>query len=173
MSSDDNLWRKFERIVKPWMIVLLFVIILLFGFHKEGKADEVVSAEIGPTLLSGQFSEGAMLLVNYTWDDRWRIGMGVSSEQKVTPRNSPETNVRQNLYVHGQRLVHITSKLDFGLGVGYFNATTRWNGTNFVASMSVEYNFTDKWKLSFRHFSNAGSGSPNMGQDVLLIGYSF
>ena len=155
------------------MIVVLFILVLLFGLYKESKAESVVSVELGPTLLSGEFSEGAALIVNQTWDEKWRLGMGYVSEQKVTPRHEPETDVRANLFVHGQRIVGITDKLDLGLGVAYFNAKTRWNGSNFVASMSIEYSLSDRLGINFRHWSNAGSASPNMGQDLFTIGYRF
>ena len=166
-----NLWRKFESIVKPWMIVAIFVLIFLFGFWKESRAE--VNVEVGATFLSGEFSDGAMLLMNETWEDKWRIGMGVSSPQEVTDRHENFHKVNENLFVHGQRLVSITEKWSLGLGVGYFNAKTRWNGSNFVASMSVEYDFNDNWGLKYRHWSNAGSATPNMGQDVFLISYTF
>lgn len=168
-----NFWRKVEEVIKPWMMVLAFLVILLFGFYKESKAEEVVNVELGGTMLSGEFSNAAAMVLNTTWNDRWRIGMGLTSEQEVTDRSGDFYKVRSNLFVHGQRLVSITENLDFGLGVGYFNAKTRWNGSNFVASMSVEYDFNEKWSVKYRHWSNAGSSTPNMGQDALLIGYSF
>lgn len=153
------------------MMVLVFIIVLLFGFCRESKAE--VTAEMGPTFLSGEFSKGAALLINQTWDDKWRIGMGITSKQQVVPRTEPLTEVRQNLMVHGQRIVSITDNFSLGLGIAYWNATTRWNGTSFTASMSIEYSITDKWDVKWRHFSNAGSAAPNMGQDMLVIGYSF
>lgn len=165
-----NLWRKFEEIVKPWMMVALFILILLFGFWKESKAD--VQVELGPTFLSGEFSDGAALVLNEDWG-KWRIGMGVIGPQEVTDRSGTTYDVRTNLFVHGQRIVAITDNLDFSLGVGYMNALTRWNGTKFVASMSVEYSLNDHWSINYRHFSNAGSASPNMGQDIFLVGYKF
>ena len=168
----SNWTRKLEQIVKPWVLVLLFIIVLVFGFYKEGKADEV-TAELGATVLSGQFSEGAALLIEQTWNDKWRVGMGLTSDQKVTPRKEPETDVRSNLMVHGQRIVAITDRLDLGLGVAYWNATTRWNGSHFTASMSIEYELTDRLSIRYRHFSNAGSASPNMGQDMINIGWRF
>jgi hypothetical protein len=168
-----NLWRKVEQIVKPWMLVVLFIIMFVLGLSNESKAESVATVEIGPTLLSGQFSKGVGLMVNQTWDNKWRLGMGVTTEQSVVPRKEALTEVRQNLWIHGQRVVSITEKLDLGLGMAYFNAKTRWNGSNVVASLSIEYNFTDRWSASFRHYSNAGSASPNMGQDLLVIGYTF
>ena len=169
----SNLWRKFESIVKPWQIVAVFILILLFGLYHEGHAEEVVNVEVGPTFLSGEFSQGAILVLNSTWDDRWRVGMGVVAPQEVTDRYNNFHEVNENLFVHGQRIVEITPKIDLGLGVGYFNALTRWNGSHFVASMSVEYELSKNWSLNYRHWSNAGSASPNMGQDAFTIGYSF
>ena len=153
------------------MVVVLFILVILWGFHREANAE--VSVEIGPTLLSGQFSKGAALLVNQTWNETWRLGMGYTSEQGVVPRNEDFTEVRPNLFLHGQRIVSITDNFDLSLGVAYFNAKTRWNGSNFLASLSVEYHFNDTWSLNFRHFSNAGSASPNMGQDMFTVGYRF
>lgn len=152
------------------MMVLAFLVILLFGFYKEANAE--INVEAGGTFLSGEYSEGQMLVLNETWD-KWRLGMGIVTEQEVTDRHGNFHEVRENLFIHGQRLVSITKNLDFGLGVGYFNAKTRWNGSNFVASMSVEYALDDKWSLKYRHFSNAGSATPNMGQDAFLVSYSF
>lgn len=166
-----NAWRKFEEIVKPWMIVLIFILVALFGFYKEGRAD--VEVELGPTFLSGEFSDSAVLVINETFDNRYRLGMGVIGPQEVTDRTGTEYEVRTNLFVHGQRVVAITRNLDFGLGVAYFNAKTRWNGSNFVASLSVEYSLGERWSINYRHWSNAGSASPNMGQDVFTIGYRF
>lgn len=165
-----NAWRKFEEFVKPWMLVLVFLLVLLFGFYKEANAD--VTVELGPTFLSGEFSDSGCLLLNETFD-RWRIGMGVCGEQEVTDRSGTTYEVRNNLFVHGQRLVAITDRLGFGVGVGYFNAKTRWNGSNFVASLSMEYSINDRWSLNYRHWSNAGSASPNMGQDLFTVGYRF
>lgn len=172
-DDETNLWRKVEAIFKPWMLVLAFLLVLLFAFHKEARAESVVSVELGPTFLSGEFSKSGMLILNQTWDDHWRIGMGVSGEQRVVPRREPETVVRANLFVHGQRVVALGEHFDLGIGVGYFNAKTRWNGSNFVASLSVEYSFSDRWGINYRHWSNAGSASPNMGQDVFTVRYSF
>ena len=166
-----NAWRKFEEMVKPRMLVAIFILLLLFGFYKEAHAE--VSVEVGPTFLSGEFSDGGGLLVNETFNDKWRIGMGFISEQEVTDRSDDTYHVRNNLLVHGQRLVPLTRNLDLGIGVGYFNAKTRWNGSNFVASLSMEYSLNDKWSINYRHWSNAGSASPNMGQDLFTVGYRF
>lgn len=165
-----NLWRKIESYIKPWMMVLAFLLVILFGFYKEANAE--VTVELGPTMLSGELSKGAAAIFNEKFG-KYVVGMGIIGPQEVTDRSGDLYKVRTNLFVHGQRLVSITDNLDFGLGVGYFNAKTRWNGSNFVASLSIEYELTDHWSVKFRHWSNAGSASPNMGQDLFTVGYSF
>lgn len=165
-----NLWRKFEEIVKPWMLVLAFILLLMFGFYKEAKAE--VTVELGPTFLSGEFSKGAILAISEDVG-KYRIGMGLTSSQEVVDRSGTLYDVSTNLFVHGQRIVKISDRFDFGLGVGYFNAKTRWNGSNFVASLSIEYRVNDNWSVNFRHFSNGGSATPNMGQDAFTVGYTF
>jgi len=167
-----NAWRKFESIVKPIYIVAAFVLLLLWGLSREADASET-HVELGATFLSGEPSKGAMLLLNEVWNDKWVVGMGIASPQTVTDRSGTTYDVRTNLMVHGQRLVYITPKFRLGLGVAYWNAKTRWNGSNFTASMSVEYDLPGKWYATYRHWSNAGSASPNMGQDVFNIGYNF
>ena len=166
-----NLWRKLEAAIKPWMIVLVFVILLLFGFYKEASAE--VTVELGPTFLSGEYSKSAALAIHETINDKWRVGMGVTGTQRVKDRAGDVYHPRANLFVHGQRIVRITQNTRFGIGVAYFNAKTRWNGSNFLASLSIEYRFNPNWDVKYRHFSNAGSAPPNMGQDIFLIGYTF
>ena len=57
-----NLWRKVEAKIKPWMLVLAFLVLVLFGFYREAKAE--VKVELGPTLLSGDFSKSAAAVFN-------------------------------------------------------------------------------------------------------------
>lgn len=170
--SKKNWVRKLEAVVQPWVLVLLFLVAVVFGFAREARADEV-TVEIGPTFLSGEFSEGVGTAMYQTWDDRWRFGMGYISQQYVEPRREPRTYVRPNLYLQGQRLVPVSERFKLGIGVAYMNAETRWNGSKFVASLSIEFDINERWDVKFRHWSNAGSASPNMGQDMLVVGYSF
>ena len=167
--SEENWTRKLEKIIQPWMIVVIFVLVLLFGFYKEATAD--VTVEVGSGILSGQFSKGAVLSINERFGN-YIIGMGYIAKQEVTPRTEPQTPVDENLFVHGQRMVKLWD-VDLGLGVAYFNSTNRALGSKFTASLSLEYNFNEHWDIKFRHFSNAGSAAPNMGQDMLLVGYTF
>jgi len=163
--------QKIEEVVKPLAIIAAFLILLLFAFGKEAKAD--VSIEIGPTFLSGEYADGQVLTLNEQFDNGYSVGVGYITKQVVTDRDGNTFYLRENVFVQAMRHVDVTGKFNLGLGVGYVNGTNRALGSKFVFSLLVRYDFTDRWSANIRHFSNAGSSPPNMGQDMLTIGYSF
>ena len=180
--AESNLTRKFEKIIKPFFIVLTFIALLMFGFCREAKAE--VTGELGAGFLSGQLSKGAALIVTERWGgpygSRYSVGMGYISEQEVTDRKENFHEVRENLFIMAQRRVSFDIKgcpdhdcITLGIGPAYFNGISRWNGSKFVAALSVEFRPDEHWSVNIRHFSNAGSATPNMGQDLLTIGYTF
>ena len=141
------------------------------------------NVEIGKGNLSSEWT-GAVIVVNERWDN-WLIGIGYTGEQWVTPdgerdwfaqygngRVAPPTFVDRNLFIHGQRLLRWRD-FEIGIGAAYFQNTNRALGQKFVVSASAGYHFNKHLSLNFRHFSNAGSGQSNMGQDALLIGWTF
>lgn len=166
-----NLWRKVEEIVKPWMIVLGFVVLMMVGFCHEAKAE--IKTEIGVGLLSGEYSQGQAGIISERWvGGKYAVGLGVISRQEVTDRGGNLHKLRPNLFVFAQRRVTL-GDWSFGLGPAYLNSTNRAIGSNFAAALSIEWEFSRHWSLNLRHFSNAGSARPNMGQDMLMIGYTF
>ena len=179
--SEENLTRKLEKLLKPALLVGLFIVLLMFGFCQEAKAE--VTTELGAGFLSGQLSKGAALMVTERWggpyNSRYAIGIGYISEQEVTDRSQDFYEVKENLFVLAQRRVSFNIKgcdhdcISLGIGPAYFNGTSRWNGSKFVAALSVEFRPDKHWSVNIRHFSNAGSATPNMGQDLLTIGYTF
>lgn len=170
--TDLTNWvRKLEAIIKPVYLVGLFILLILFAFAKEARADEV-SVELGATFLSGEYSEGQALILSERFG-KYSVGVGYITEQYVTPRNSTRTFVMENVFIQGQRHVRLSDRFEFGLGVAYFNATNRALGSNFEFSLMVRARISDRFSVQLRHWSNAGSARPNMGQDVVTIAYHF
>lgn len=163
-----NKWRQLEEKIKPWVLVLAF----LACFVLAARCEAEMEIEIGGGFLSGEFSNGAALMIHEQFDNKYSVGMGYIMEQEVRDRAGNFYLVPENLFVQAQRIVTYKN-VELGLGVAYFNATNRALGSNFTAALSVDYNFTDKFSVGFRHYSNAGSDHPNMGQDILTIGYRF
>ena len=176
-----NLTRKLEKLIKPAALVGLFLLVMVVGFCKEARSE--VTIEGGAGLLSGQFSGGGTIMVTERWGgpykSRYAIGMGYIYKQHVLDRSRDYYNLDENLFVLAQRRVSFDLRgcqhdcISLGLGVAYFNSTNRALGSNFTAALSVEFRPTDRWSLNLRHFSNAGSAAPNMGQDMITIGYTF
>lgn len=166
-----NKWREFEAKVRPLYIVLLFIVLILFAAHKEARAD--IQVEIGPTFLSGEFAEGYMLALTEEFDNKYAIGVGYIMKQEVTDRSGTFYAVDENAFVQGYRKFHVYKGLHLGLGATYFNATNRALGSKFAFSTLLTWQMNDHLSLNFRHYSNAGSAAPNMGQDALLIGWRF
>lgn len=155
----------FDENVKGSLIVGGFLLLLLFGFCHETKAE--TSFEVGPAVLSSDYAEGGMFAINERFG-KYELGMGYVSEQVVHG-----IDIRENLFVEAKRVVKFGEKFEMALGPAYFQNTNRALGCKFTGSLSMTYNFTDNWGVKVRHFSNAGSCSPNLGQDAFTIQYRF
>ena len=162
-------------------IIALFMGLLLFAFCKEPRAE--VTAEVGMGFLSSQLSRGGSFLLTERWGGQYgnaySLGIGFVSEQEVTDSSQDFYRLRENLYIQAQRRVAFPIKgcpIDcwgLGIGVAYFNDTNRALGSHFTIAMSVEFRPNERMSVNIRHYSNAGSSSPNMGQDMLTLGYTF
>ena len=157
-------------------------LILLLMFVGEARAE--MTLELGLPLLSGEHRGGGALLVTDRWGgpygSRYVVGLGYISEQEVNPTFELPSDVRENLYVSIQRRMSFTIDgcpdwdcISIGLGVAYFNGTNRALGSNFNVALSVEVRPDKRWSVNLRHYSNAGSDIPNMGQDMITLGYTF
>ena len=143
-------------------IVAVFVIILLFFFYNEAKSDEVF-VEAGSTVLSGETSKGGALILGQRFG-QWEVAGGVLSPQECRC-NWPE-DIGTNIFVQGQRIVSYKSA-NMGIGMAYWQNTNRALGKNFTWSLLVGWQVNERLSLQIRHWSNAGSGKPNLGQDLL------
>ena len=165
-----NVWRKIEEFIKPWMLIVAFILLVLFAAYKEARAE--VSFELGAGFLSGEYSKGGMIMMSEDFDSKYSLSMGYISEQEVTDRHDRFYEVRENLFVQGQRKFDL-GNWELGLGVAYFNAETRALGSKFTAAISLGYEWDSGFGIFLRHWSNAGSATPNMGQDALTFRWAF
>lgn len=152
-----------------------FLFLACLAFSSSASAE--LRLEAGPTYLSDELSDGWSIVINDRITPKWDIGMGYVSEQRVLPsweedRGLPATDVGTNLFIHGQRIISY-EKFELGIGVAFFQNTNRALGKDFVSSVSLGWNFSDSLSIRVRHFSNAGSGTPNLGQDLVTFGFSF
>lgn len=163
--------------IKPIYLIGLFLLLLFYLFYQEAKAD--VHVEIGPTWLSGEFADGGTLLLSERFG-RYDVGIGYVSEQSVTTACGPglprsvrcDFDVRENIFVQAQRIVKY-KRCEMGIGPAVFQNRSRVFGKTFNFGLMVGCHVTDRFSVRLRHWSNAGSASPNLGQDLLTVGWSF
>jgi hypothetical protein len=148
-----------------WIIAVFLLVIGYFFWYEDANAAEF---EIGPALLSGEYSEGGTLIFTERVG-KWSLGGGYVSEQYC--HCTWPTSLKENIFFQGQRIVE-HKKFEIGLGAAYFQNTNRALGKNLTWALSLGYG-GEHLSVRFRHYSNAGSGSPNLGQDMVTLGYNF
>lgn len=162
-----NKFREFmDKYLQPWVLVVVFVSLLLWGLSKEADAAEI---EIGPTFLSGELSKGGQVVLSERFG-RYSIGVGLTSDQTCQCRFDT-TAVRTNTFIQAQRNVQVWRKVSMGLGVSYWNNQSRVFGKNMNFALNLRYDVGERFFINLRHYSNAGSGVPNLGQDAILFGW--
>ena len=162
---------------KPIYLIVLFLFALFYLFAREAKAD--VQLELGPTNLSGDWAEGGGLLLSERFG-RYDLGIGYISEQRVNVTCGPhlpktsrcDFDIRENIFIHAQRIVKY-KKCEMGIGPTWFQNTSRVFGKQLNFGLMIGCNISDQAFVRIRHWSNAGSASPNLGQDLLTIGWRF
>jgi hypothetical protein len=163
--------------IKGSYLIGLFVILFLVGLCSESKAE--VTVEAGATYLSNDFSKGGMLVLSESFD-KYTIGVGYISKQfvRTCTRKLPEHqklcdwDIPVNVFIEGRRSTYI-GKMELSLGMAYFQNKNRALSRNMTFSVLVGYPITDRLGLRFRHYSNAGSGPQNLGQDALNVVWTF
>ena len=123
--------------------------------------------EAGPGILSQEFSDGFGVILTQIWKSMYAASIGYFSEQKYE-----DIDVDENMFVmiHGMLTY---KRLQLGFGASYWENTNRAlsHNLNFMEQISIR--FYKNWDISYRHWSNGGRDSPNSGQDILSIGYTF
>ncbi len=153
--------------VKP---VVYMVIGFLIAFIWMRSA-EAATTEGGAAIASSELS-GAVISYSERLDDKWDIGLFVVGEQSFQKADG-KVRIGVNAAIHAQRVVS-WKRLEMGLGAAYWQNRNRLLGCHFTFSLSVRaYSPKERFFVTARHFSNAGSCSPNSGQDMFLFGWRF
>lgn len=141
--------------------VVYAILLFLLGFFSI-RSCEASQVELGPSLLKGyglvyseslgEFDIGVMLISDQEWDGTQTAG--------------------NNGGVFGERLVRF-NKFSMGIGAAYWVTTSKVIGSNLTFHLSMHYDLNDKWRVNYRHWSNAGTTNNNRGQDLLTLGWKF
>jgi Lipid A 3-O-deacylase (PagL) len=64
-------------------------------------------------------------------------------------------------------------RLDVGLGGSWMQNPYPYNGSPINFNLQLDYRFLLGATLTYTHMSNAGSRLPNLGRDIVMIGWRF
>jgi len=157
------------------------VVLLILFWANRSDAEGVTRFEIGPTAVSGKFSDGVAVMVSEVFNDRYLVGFGLIGQQTFRGEQ-----IGNNIMFRAQLLVQGPSKwawsrnLELGAGLGYFEHQNKVLGSNLNFFLSLGYESPDHWsrwvpdRFTYDHASNSGSAHPNPGQDfIVMFGYDF
>lgn len=120
----------------------------------------------GPAPVIGvTFAEPASVLPNAFWQESLTI-IGTS---KFRGQDYPNNAILRGLFVDG------FGRFDVGLGVSWMvNPAPYNNPTGFNFNLQLDYRFkTLPLTLTYSHFSIAGMREPNLGRDLVMLGWRF
>lgn len=157
---------------------ILYVALIIIGvlvLSEACSSDTIVEGGVG--VLNMDNSGGQVLIVVERFAGKYDVGIGAITDQACDCRDfkpdlDRETPVESLSFVYVQRIWN-WRKVEFGLGPGVWNKTGRVSSTILMFPMLLRWKITDKLFLSVRHFSNAGSGDPNLGQDMFTGAWRF
>lgn len=155
--------------------ILLFVILFaigLFGISKCAHAEApYVQLSAGAAYVRGPT---AVLDLAWTWKspqskrDFWKTALTVVGDSTYEGQHAPNNFILRGLYVTGFK------HLDLGLGLSWMQNDHPYNGSPVNFNLEIAYRFQRvPVTLTVTHFSNAGSKLPNLGRDLVMVGWRF
>lgn len=127
--------------------------------------------EAGPTFLSDNPGEGYLVMVSETLSPKWKVGLVYVSEQRCRGCTH-KLDLAANIGINGTRIVQ-RKRLKLGIGATYFQNTNRALSKNFNFHLTAGFQLTRRISINVWHWSNAGSGITNLGQDALTLSWAF
>jgi hypothetical protein len=118
----------------------------------------------GPaSVLDLTFTEPASQLKGAYWQESLTIiGTSTFNGQSV-----PNNFAARGLFVDG------FGRFDVGLGLSWMQNPAPYNGSPVNFNLQLAYRLGFGATLTYTHLSNAGSRLPNLGRDILILGWRF
>lgn len=154
-------------------VAILVTALLLAFATKCHSADGDTQFSGGAAIMRGPT---AALQLEYLWgehgDHHLESGItlvGTSDHYEGFPQYQGH---QQNNFFLNTTLIDGFGPVDLGLGLAFIQNTDAYNSTGANFHLLAGYHFKHL-HLSYNHFSNAGTKHPNMGRDIVLLGWRF
>ena len=151
---------------KPVRYILVgFVALLVLALATQCRA-EGISLEGGSTIVRGHAPSIGLVK---SWRNRgvgdysYECGFGIVGSSTYDGAPQRNQGVAECLLVDG------FGRFDIGAGLAAQSRSDAYN-TRVNFSLLLRWRVTDRLSLAYRHRSNAGTASPNLGRDLLLLG---
>ena len=146
------------------MIRKLAVFYLLLPMTAATAAETVL--EVGPAFMFRRPGIGMAAV----WTERvggWDVGM-----MFVSPQHLHGQKLSANAGLRLARSVRC-GRAELGLGLGYWAHSSDSFGHRQVFELTAGWHVSSRVALRFRHYSNAGQATPNVGQNMVTASWSF
>jgi hypothetical protein len=109
------------------------------------------------------FTEPAPQLRNAYWQE----SLTVIGESDFRGQHVPNNFAARVLFVDG------FGRFDVGLGLAFVDNPKPYNGQAINFALQLAYRFKMGSTLTYAHISDAGTRLPNLGTDIVMIGWRF
>jgi hypothetical protein len=152
------------------LILVVFIAAFLVGASECSAAEPVLQLEGGATVIRGP-ATGLGLTVK--WPQAGPRSADFACSLFLIGQYEVKGVEQANQAIaHCQLVTHI-KRLDFGIGPAFLQNTDAINGSHFNFALMLGYRVTDRLSIQWRHWSNAGTKSPNSGRDAVMVGWAF
>lgn len=162
----DWIGRIFPHARAVRYVLVAFVIVLTLAYATQCRG-EGLQLEVGSTIVRGETPSIGFVKAwrnRGVGDYQYECGFGLVGSS--TFRDQPQRNqgVAECLLVDG------FGRFDIGAGLAAQSSSDDYN-TRVNFSLLLRWRLTERLSLAYRHRSNSGTASPNLGRDVLLVGW--
>lgn len=147
-------------------VLIGFVLVLIAAFATQCRAGGL-QLEVGSAIVRGPAP--AIGFVK-SWRNRgvgdysYECGFGLVGSSTFRGAEQRNQGVAECLLVDG------FGRFDIGAGLAAQSSSDAYN-TRVNFSLLLRWRVTDRLSLAYRHRSNAGTGDPNLGRDLLFVAW--
>ena len=169
-----NFWQRIMSNPKKSAGIVLAFVVLMISYMAFAPEAEGAEWEVGPTYTS-TFNGGFVITLTERFAGKYDIGMTLFSEQSwENVRVGNNGNFWAALVIPKPDKFWRWLPSEMAIGpAAWIKNQSPINGCTLGYMLNLKYRFGDNFSIGWRHWSNAGTCTPNRGQDLLAFGWRF